>query len=93
MKKKEARYFQQKAKYSNDAEKLKLVDKIYNSWLKYHSNNFCIGTKKQEIFVKLLDIPKGVHEPNFIKGALKGADLYEDNDRTMYELIVPKKRK
>lgn len=77
-------------KHSNDTEKIKLVDKIYNSWLKYHSNNFRIGTRKQDIFVKLLDIPKGVNEPNFIMGALKGANLYEDNDITIYKLVIPR---
>ena len=78
-------------KYSNDTEKIKLVDKIYNSWSKYRSNDMHAGTKKQEKFVKSLDIPEDVSRYNFIKGALKAVDLYEDKDITIYKLVVPRK--
>lgn len=75
-------------KYSDDTEKLKLVDKIYNSWSKYHLNDMHAGTKKQEKFIKSLDIPEDVNRYSFIKGALKAADLYEDKDITVYKLVV-----
>lgn len=77
--------------YSNDTKKLKLVDKIYNSWSKYHLNDMHAGTKKQEKYIKTLDILEDVNRYDFIKGALKAVDLYEDNDITIYKLVVPRK--